>query len=115
MDKTPRRRPSTKAGAPYSQRRNRDAAPRRNETIGGGFFVFRRGKKTGRISVSQWNLQFEHATLAEALAEAARLAAKHPGETYEVFATTGALALCQVEPETAPAGAQGAPELQVAA
>jgi len=67
------------------------AFARRNEAIGGGFFVFRRGKRTGRIAHTKF--PFEHATFAQALAEATRLAAQHPGESFEVFQTTGALAV----------------------
>jgi hypothetical protein len=54
------------------------------EKIGGGFFVFRRNKESGRIQPG--NLPFEHPTAAAALEEAKRLAAKHPGETFQVFA-----------------------------
>ncbi|MFD2650703.1 hypothetical protein [Brucella rhizosphaerae] len=77
MSKTPRRR--------------RSPAPRRNEVIGGGFFVFRRGKQTGRVSVAT-SLPYEHGSFEQALAEATRLAKLCPGETYEVFQTSGAIA-----------------------
>jgi hypothetical protein len=67
--------------------------PRPNEKIGGGYFVFRRGKKTGRISVRTSVLPFEHPTFAAAMEEAHRLAEKHVGETFEVF---NRIALVQV-------------------
>lgn len=54
------------------------------EVIGGGFFVFRRSKKTGRVTPGK--LPFEHPTAAAALEEAKRLAAKHPGDVFQVFA-----------------------------
>ncbi|MBB3608634.1 hypothetical protein [Rhizobium sp. BK602] len=56
--------------------------PRKGETIGGGFFVFRRGEETGRIRPSQW--PFEYATLPEAIAEAERLAIAYPGFDFIV-------------------------------
>jgi endonuclease YncB( thermonuclease family) len=60
---------------------------RPGEKIGGGFFVFRRGKRTGRVGISS-TLPFEHPDLLSATREARRLAAATPGETFEVFATT---------------------------
>jgi len=74
-------------------RRRRSPKPRINETIGGGFFVFRRGKKTGRVGV-RGSLPFEHGSLEQAAAEATRLAKLFPGETFEVFQTSGVVALC---------------------
>ncbi len=71
--------------------RRRSPAPRMNEVIGGGFFVFRRGKITGRVSVAT-TLPYEHGSFEQALAEATRLAKLCPGETYEVFQTSGAIA-----------------------
>lgn len=72
-------------------RRRRSPAPRKNEVIGGGFFVFRRGKLTGRVSVAT-TLPYEHGSFEQALAEATRLTKLCPGETYEVFQTSGAIA-----------------------
>ncbi|WP_375263226.1 hypothetical protein [Palleronia sp.] len=64
--------------------------PRKGEVIGGGHFVFRRGGGTNRIRPAMW--PFEHGTAQEAQAEAAKLAAASPGETFlvvsEVFAIT---------------------------
>jgi hypothetical protein len=57
---------------------------REGEAIGGGFFVFRRGQRTGRIRAPEW--PFEHPTLSAAYVERDRLAALHPGETFIVVA-----------------------------
>lgn len=54
------------------------------EKIGGGFFVFRRGKRTGRISAGN-SLPLEHASLGAAVAEADRLTDIKPGERFAVF------------------------------
>lgn len=56
-------------------------SPRRNEKIGGGHFVFRRGRE-GRVHPNQW--PFEHPTDDSAIAEAGRLA-KMTGDTFEVY------------------------------
>lgn len=56
--------------------------PRRDEVIGGGFFVFRRGVDTGRIRPG--GFPYEHGTLEGAQAEAERLAAEYGGR-YQVF------------------------------
>lgn len=56
---------------------------RTNEQIGGGYFVFKRGTRTGRIE--NRGIPFEHPTLRAALAEAARLQQKYGG-TFQVFA-----------------------------
>lgn len=60
------------------------AKSRPGEEIGGGFFVFRRGRRTGRIRPS-W-LAFEHPGLEAACAEADRLAMLHPGRAFVVVA-----------------------------
>lgn len=73
------------------QRRQR---VRKGETIGGGFFVFRRGHKSGRVFTFN-GAPFEHPTFESALAEATRLAAKYKGRKFEVFQTSGAVALCE--------------------
>jgi len=70
-------------------RRRPNARP--NEVIGGGFFVFRRGKQTGRVAI-RTNLPFEHGSFEQALTEATRLAKLCAGETFEVFQTSGAIA-----------------------
>lgn len=64
--------------------------PRKHEAIGGGFFVFRRGRRTGRVGIRS-TMPFEHPDYASAVREAARLA-KMTGETFEVFQTTGTTA-----------------------
>lgn len=61
----------------------KDARVARNgETIGGGFFVFRRGDCTGRIRPSMW--PFEYGSLHAAEIEAKRLAAEMPGYRFDV-------------------------------
>lgn len=59
---------------------------RPGEKIGGGFFVFRRGKKTGRVGVRPATTPFEHPDFYAAKAEANRLAKKHRGERFVVVA-----------------------------
>lgn len=76
---------------------------RDGEMIGGGFFVFRRGKTTGRISRGALNtLPFEHPTLDAATAEADRLAGLYPGETFAVFQQYS------LHPDLAPTGGSNA-------
>lgn len=62
------------------------ARPR--EVIGGGHFVFKRGKRTGRIETGagrfSGGIPFEHGTLESALNEAARLTIEHGGQ-FDVF------------------------------
>lgn len=58
---------------------------REGEKVGAGFFVFRRGRTSKRIKMSF--IPFEHPTLESAHAEAERLCALHPGQTFEVFGT----------------------------
>lgn len=55
---------------------------RKGEQIGGGFFVFRRGHRTGRIRPA--HLPFEHPTFEAAQAEADKLADAQPGQTFIV-------------------------------
>lgn len=63
--------------------------PRKNECIGGGWLVFRRGKRTNRIGVKAHpGVPFEHPTEEAAQAEADRMAEKYPGETFSVFRET---------------------------
>lgn len=72
---------NTKPGRPpylADPRKERD-----HETIGGGHFVFRRTKNTGRIRAPEW--PFEHPTLDAAQAERDRLAEKFPGENFVVI------------------------------
>ncbi|MEZ2132522.1 MULTISPECIES: hypothetical protein [unclassified Sinorhizobium] len=54
---------------------------RKNEKLGGGVFVFRRGR-AGRIHPTTW--PFEHPTEDSAIVEAGRLA-KMTGDTFEVY------------------------------
>ena len=62
----------------------------RKPTIRGGFVVHRRGDSTGRIMTPPHRQMFEHASLEEARAEAARLAAKFNRE-FVVFQEVGAV------------------------
>jgi hypothetical protein len=66
--------------------------PRANEEIGGGHFVFKRGRTTGRIKTAPHRfaggIPFEHATLEDALDEAARLSVEVGGK-FEVFSRVG--------------------------
>lgn len=55
---------------------------RQHETIGGGFFVFRRHRKSGRIHPSQW--PFEHASAEAAAVQAKKLADANPGNEFIV-------------------------------
>lgn len=64
---------------------------RRNEKVGGGYFVFKRGRRTGRIKTGHilaGKMPFEHATLESALDEAARLSVERGGK-FEVFSRVG--------------------------
>lgn len=70
------------------ERRRRNKA-RKGEVIGGGCFVFRRCRRTGRVFTN--GRPFEHPDYASAVREAARLA-KLTGDTFEVFQTTGTTA-----------------------
>ena len=72
--------------------------PRKHEQIGGGFFVFRRGKRTGRISVRQNIPPFEHPSYEAAAKEAFKLAQRFPGETFQVFGPCGRGAYVGVDP-----------------
>ena len=70
---------------------------RPGEEIGAGFFVFRRGKSSGRIARGGANgLPYEHPTIEAAQSEAARLAEQFRGETFAVFQQVDAI---KMEPE----------------
>ena len=56
---------------------------RKDEEIGGGYFVFRRGSRTGRVMPSPW--PFEHPTIWSATREADKLAAMKPGYQFDVL------------------------------
>jgi hypothetical protein len=56
----------------------------RGELIGAGWFVFARGRTTGRIKIPT-NTPWEYATEADAMRYARQLAAKNPGRTFDVF------------------------------
>ncbi len=71
---------------------------RDGETIGGGWWVFRRGDGTSRIRPSHW--PFEYASEEAAAVEAKRLAAANPGETFIVVGQSQAV-LYPVQEEAA--------------
>ena len=61
-------------------------APRTNEEIGGGYFIFRRGRSTGRIKtgyIKHGKVPFEHPNHHAALTEAKRLADLYGGD-YDI-------------------------------
>jgi hypothetical protein len=60
---------------------------RKDEVIGGGYFVFRRGDGTKRIRPPLW--PYEHETFASAQGEAARLAVAQHGAAFEVYRCVG--------------------------
>jgi hypothetical protein len=74
-------------------------APQKNragEKVGGGWFVFRRGRRTGRIRPS--NFPFEHPTQESAMLEARRLAYAHPGLRFCVIGQFADVSVEQVIP-----------------
>ena len=72
---------------------------REGETIGGGYFVFRRGDGTNRVRPSNW--PFEYATPEAAYAQAEKLAQANPGFTFEVFERRSSLRVTIVEADPA--------------
>lgn len=66
--------------APTGRRRKKNQ--RKNERIGGGHFVFKRNKKSGRIHPN--NYAFEHPNHTAALKEAERLH-RETGDRYDVL------------------------------
>lgn len=71
---------NTQPGHPTYLADPRDQRP--GESIGGGYFVFRRAGNCKRIRVPEW--PFEHPTLEAAVAERDRLSAKFPTEKFIV-------------------------------
>lgn len=59
--------------------------PRRNEKVGGGHFVFRRGERNGRVTPSGY--PFEHPNIDSARTEAERLQ-KQNGGRYDVLSVS---------------------------
>ena len=55
------------------------------EVVGGGYIVFRRGKKTGRVGIKKNSICFEWPSYQTARAEANRLEQLNPGERFVVF------------------------------
>lgn len=60
---------------------------RKNEVIGAGFFIFRRGDSTGRIRPALW--PYEYPSRERAFAQAQNLATQYPGGVFEVFGSLG--------------------------
>lgn len=60
---------------------------RPGEIVGGGFFVFRRGRSTGRIKVP--SVPFEFGSIAEAGAEAQRRERSGDGAIFDIFERVG--------------------------
>jgi hypothetical protein len=56
---------------------------RKGEQIGGGYFIHRRNKKTGRIANAV--VPFEHPSYGSAKKEAARLRKLSPENTFVIF------------------------------
>lgn len=79
-----------KHGRPYhGQKWPGFPGPRANEEIGGGHFVFKRGRRTGRTKTGRvGHIPFEHATYESAINEAARLSVEVGGK-FEVFSRVG--------------------------
>lgn len=73
---------------------------RKGETIGGGYFVFRRGKGTNRVHPSQW--PFEYGSAAEAEEQARILAKGNPGYRFDVLHVVSAFAEFEVAAEAQP-------------
>lgn len=57
----------------------------KGEVVGGGYIVFRRGKRTGRLGIKNGAIIFEHPSMEAALAEAHRLAILQPAEKFVIF------------------------------
>lgn len=71
----------------------RHPRPRRNEKVGGGHFVFRRGGRTGRIKtghIKHGALPFEHPDIDSARTEAARLQSLYGGR-YDVLSVSSTI------------------------
>jgi hypothetical protein len=62
------------------------AKNRKNEKVGAGWFVFRRGRIGGRIKPAPF--PFEHPSKQAAVAEAVKLAEKYPGNEFVVLGVT---------------------------
>jgi hypothetical protein len=58
---------------------------RPGEQIGGGFLIFRRGKKTGRVGKKEGTLPFEHPSLESAQKEVKRLMELFPEEVFTIW------------------------------
>lgn len=79
---------SSDESMPPPRRKKRKQRQRKNEKIGGGHFVFKRNKTSGRIHPN--NFAFEHPNHASALAEAERLH-KEDGGHYNVVSVANCI------------------------
>lgn len=86
----PIRRPDHKAKRHPKPRWPGFPGARARESIGGGYFIFKRGARTGRIE--NRGIPFEHSTFIAAQAEATRLQKKYGGQ-FEVY---GSLTLSNI-------------------
>lgn len=78
----PMQRPDHKAKKHGKPRWPGFPGARKHESIGGGYFIFKRGDRTGRIE--NRGVPFEHSTFIAAQAEASRLQKKYGGQ-FEVY------------------------------
>lgn len=72
--------------------RKHDGFMRPGEKVGGGFFVARRGRRTGRVSPMALfgaGTPYEHPSFESAMDEASRLAHQHPGYRFQVLGVVG--------------------------
>lgn len=100
--------PSPAPAEPATMPDMRRARP--GEVIGGGFAVFRAGRRSGRIRPAEF--PFEYATCAAAEAAAQKLSLQNPGQRFEVWGVIIRLR-CEVrtEPLQPAAGAEAHPAL----
>lgn len=92
QEETPKPKKRKKQGFKRGYLKN-PQLPRPNETIGGGWFVFRRGGDTKRIRPALW--PFEYATEQEAQAQATLLAIREKGEQFIVVGQSGSVIVDQ--------------------
>lgn len=61
------------------------------DVVGGGFFVFRRGRTTGRVKIDPQKMPFEYASIEDALYAAREQSRAHRGVTFSIFQQVCAL------------------------
>ncbi len=78
------------------------------EIIGGGFFVVRRGRRTGRICLTM--CPFEHPSMESAGREAERLARRFPDRQFDVLGVVASFReTADLPAEATPSAASTAP------